>query len=169
MEISLTKRNLTDQEITKLIKEIKKFPNLVAGNKKRWKDLDEVYVATLNKKLVGACGTSTFINWLKIGPFVVLEKYHGKGYGKKIIESVVNDNKDKNLFTVSSNPVVWKIMKNISFQQVNSFWELPPIAIVLLTLNIMRRLTIDTIQEQLSKRNLQKESHHYFIRRTTTQ
>ncbi len=165
MTITITKRPLNDREVELLIEEIKKFPNLVAGNKRRWQKLEQIYVATLNKEFVGVYGITTFHNWYKIGPFVVLEKYQGKGYGKTIIENIVKDYSNVNLLTISRTPAVWKIMTHFSFQEV-SLGKLPYIAKMCLIHNILQLLSIDTIKELLRKRSAQEEPYHYFVRRT---
>jgi len=37
-------------------------------------------------------------------PFVVLEKYHGKGIGSLLMQNIINDNTGKNIFIGSQNP-----------------------------------------------------------------
>lgn len=82
MDITISKRALTDGEIELLIEEIRKFPNPVIGNKKQLKLLEHVYVAKVNTQFAGICAVIKLNSWTKLGPFVVLQKYHGKGIGK---------------------------------------------------------------------------------------
>jgi len=164
MYATILKRKLKDAEIELLVEEIKKFPNPVAGNKKRWQILNPVYIAMTKNELAGICGVIKLKNWIKLGPFVVLKKYHGKGYGKTIINHIVKDYSKDNLFVGSRNPAVWKIATNLGFKEVSGIWILPNEVKLYLIKNLIQSLSIDYLREFIRKMPAQEGKYRCFIR-----
>ncbi len=72
-------------------------------------------------------------DWVKLGPLVFLKKFHGKGYGKILLNKIVNDYSNKNIFITSSNIAVQKIIGRLGFDEINSYFKLPaPILLFLI-------------------------------------
>jgi hypothetical protein len=118
------KRELRNSEIDNLISDIKKVPYLIAGNRKRWKKINLFYIAKTGSDLIGVCGIVYLKNCIKLGPFVILEKHRGKGFGKILIDKILIDHPKHNFFIGSETPSVWKIALNFGFKQT-AFLKIP--------------------------------------------
>lgn len=96
--IQIKKRILTNREIQILIKEVEKFSAPFYVKEKVWKSFKDCYILMISKKFAGVFIIDKFNNWIKLGPFVILRKFHGKGLGTKIFQYLLKDNKSKKLF-----------------------------------------------------------------------
>jgi N-acetylglutamate synthase-like GNAT family acetyltransferase len=163
MEIKIEKRRLTDEEIDLLVKEIRKFPNPLIG-KKSWQSLEKVYIASHENDLVGVCAINELNKWIKLGPFVVFEKYHHQGLGKKILESICQEYSNANLFVGSRNPAVAKIAMRLGFHEVATIRLLPGTIRFYLIKNIFENLNIDYIKEFIRKKPTQEGPYRFFVR-----
>lgn len=166
MEIKLEKRRLNDKEIDLLIEEIKKFPNPLTG-KKTWQALKKVYIVRSNGDLIGVCGTTEFKDWLKIGPFVVFKKFHNRGFGKKIFNSVVNNYSHLNLYVGSRNPAVAKIALGSGFKEEDNIWKLPKVIKMYLINNILGSINLNLIREFFRKSPMKEGPYRNFIKQTS--
>jgi hypothetical protein len=164
MSIKIVKRTLHQEEINILIEEIKKFPNPVFCTKKRWQNFKCVYIILNNNKLVGICEVIKINNWIKLGPFIVLQKYQGKGYGKMIFQKIIDDYPNNNLFVGSRNPAVHKIAVNLGFKEELSFWKLPNEIKSTLFDQILESFHFEYLKELIRKRSIQQGPYRYFIR-----
>lgn len=115
--LQIGKRMLTRAEQDIISREIRKFRNPVYFSRKHWEEVTGAYVAEEINGLAGICGISPLKQWIKLGPFVVLAKYQGKGIGKQIMQTAVNENKNKYLFIGSRNHAVWAIAENFGFRE----------------------------------------------------
>lgn len=165
MEISITKRKLHNKEIEALIEEIKKFPNPLTGNKSRWRNFKQVYIATTNNDLIGICAVIELKDWFKLGPFVVFEKYQKQGYGKKIFETIVQDYSNNNLFVGSRSPAVAKIATWLGFKEIPSIWILPNTIKLYLIKHILQSLSIDSMKEFIKKKPTQEGPYRLFLKK----
>jgi len=167
MEPVLEKRRLNDKEVDAIVDEIKKFPNPLTG-KKAWQSFKKVYVITAQNNLIGVCAINTLKNWIKLGPFVVFEKHHGQGYGKKILESIMKDYPNDNLFIGSRNPAVAKISLNLGFDETKSFWKLPSTIKNNLIQDIVQSVNFNYVKECIRKNPTQEGPFRFFIRQKNT-
>jgi len=124
MNLLIKNRSLTTKEIDLLQQEIANSPDITLFPKRRWKNFNIIFVATHKKELVGVCAVVALGNWKKLGPLIVLKKYHGKKCGTKLLNHAVNNIKHHSLFIGSSNPRVWSIISKLGFNQ-SKYLKLP--------------------------------------------
>lgn len=161
MDINFEKRRLSEREVEAIVEEIKKFPNPLNG-KNFWLALKQVYIALSQNELIGVCGIRKLNNWTKLGPFVVFQKYHGQGYGRKIIETILKDYSNDNLFIGSRNPAVAKIASSLGFSEVDSIWKLPNTIKVYLLGALFETLSLYYISEFIRKKPIQEGPYRFF-------
>lgn len=164
MKINIEKRKLSDKEIDFLTEEVRKFPNPVVANKKRYKEFSPVYTAKINNNLIGVCAVIKLKDWLKLGPFVILKKYQGKGYGKMILKEIAEDYSNENLFIGSRNPAVVKIATGLGFEEISNFFSLPSTIKLYLVQNIFSSLSSDYFRELRRKGSVREGPYRYFVR-----
>lgn len=167
MDLKIEKRSLNNQEVNLLFEEIKKFPNPLT-DKKTWADFKLVYVLKSKNDLIGVCGITQLNNWVKLGPFVVLKKYHKQGYGIKILKAITKDYLHSNLFIGSRNPVVASIAIHLGFQEIASSWLLPSTVKIYLIKSILKALNFSYFKELIRKRSVQEGQYRYFLKRIET-
>jgi GNAT superfamily N-acetyltransferase len=155
---------LNDAEIDILVEEIKKFPNPITG-KKSWKTFDPVYIAkTVQNDFVGVCGIKKLNGWIKFGPFVVFKKYHGQGYGRKILSMAVKDYPDDNLFIGSRNPAVAKLATSFGFHEIKKILKMPRTIQFYLAGYIFQNLSLEFFKECIRKNPTQEGPYRVFLR-----
>lgn len=119
--------NLTDIDISKLNHEIRETPNITSISYKKWKSFGKVLVAKFNNKLAGVCAMPVFFDWQEIGVLFVFSEFRGQGIGKKLFnmayEEAVKNN--KNIFIVSRNQIIVKMMRINKINILKNFWKLP--------------------------------------------
>jgi GNAT superfamily N-acetyltransferase len=125
INIKITRRPLKENEINLLMEDIKLYPSLIYVKKSRFKKYQNTYVVEEDRQFVGICGIYEIKDWVKLGPLVFLKKFHGKGYGKILLNKIVSDYSNKNIFIDSSNIAVQKIISRLNFKEVNGFFNLP--------------------------------------------
>lgn len=162
--IQIEKRKLTVYEADLLVKDILKVPQLIAGNRKRWQKFDLFYIATENNKLIGVCAVIKLKNWIKLGPFAVLEQFRGKGYGKRIIKEIIKDYTSANIFIGSPTPAVGRIAKSLYFQRVK-FIQLPTeVKQYLIKQTIENSFNLSIVKEFIRKSFMKKDKYLCFIK-----
>lgn len=163
MQITLEKRRLNEREVDALVEEIRKFPNPLTG-KKSWLALQMVYIVKNNNDLVGVCGVRRLHGWIKMGPFVVFEKYHGKGQGKAILKVIMEDYPQMNLFVGSRNPAVAKIVVSLGFHEIKNIWQVPCTIKLYLLSTICDFFSIHFIKEFIRKKPASEGPFRFFVR-----
>ena len=108
INIKITRRPLKENEINLLMKDIELYPDLVYVKESRFRKYNDAYIVEQDKEFVGLCGIYEMKDWVKLGPLVFLKKFHGKGYGKILLNKIVNDYSNTNIFITSSNIAVQK-------------------------------------------------------------
>lgn len=126
--VKILKRKIAQSEAELLIKEIKRTPNIIGYSLKNWLEAEHIMVAEDEKgNLIGACLNYDFHkNWNKIAALIVLDEFKGRGIGKTLFYESFKDarKRKKNVYTISANPIVIKMMKDLGFVRVKSFFEL---------------------------------------------
>jgi len=164
METKIVKRNLNNDEIDQLIADVKRVPQLMAGDRKRWRKYTYFYVLFVDDFFAGVCAVVTLKNWIKLGPFVVLEKYRGKGLGKIIMSQITKDYSSENIFIGSPTPAVWRIISNLGFKEV-PIWHLPWEIKKYMIDNIAQSLAnITIVKEFIGKREFKREKYRCFLK-----
>jgi len=151
MEVLITQRKLTDSEITTLIHDGKFFPHVAYVSRSRWQSLSQPYIVEVDGVFAGVCAAYHFDKWIKLGPLEVLKLYHGKGVGKILLQKIVNDNKDLNIFIASSNPSVKHIIESFKFTPISNILSLPKEVKLFLLEKIFEHLSFNFFYEGLRK------------------
>ena len=160
------KRPLKDREITLLINDVRKFPDLVFVSSRLWRNFENSYVLEDKNLFIGVCIIYLFKDWVKIGPLVILRKLQGKGYGKQLFRKVVNENKNRNIFIASSNRAVERIVYKLGFTRVRKYFDLPIIIKFFLLKQLCEYLNPQLIIEAVRKRLFLKRGRfNFFIKR----
>lgn len=163
-KVVIKQRKLREDEIELLIEESRKFPDLGLIKRKLWNEFDSIYVVTKNNKLVGICSITSLKKWIKIGPLIVIEQFQGRSYGKLLLTRVVEDHKNKNIYIGSSNEAVWKMAKELNFQERNGFINLPNVIKTYLVKYFLDRIDFDFIFDGIRKRLKNKNKYRYFLK-----
>lgn len=165
MQISLHKRRLRKNEIDLINREIKKFYNPVFLSKTHWNELVNAYVAEVSGEIVGICSIAKINDWFKLGPFIVFEKYQGKGIGKMIFKKISDENRSNNLFIGSRNPGVWSIAKGLGFREETNKWVLPNEVKFYLLKSLLWVFNLNYISELLRKKSTKEGPFKLMLRR----
>ena len=106
-------------------------------------------------------------DWVKLGPLVFLKKFHGKGYGKILLNKIVDDYSDKNIFITSSNIAVQKIISKLTFKEVSSYYNLPFSIILFLIKQLYEHIHLKMITEYFRKKfSMKRNVRKYYIKMT---
>jgi GNAT superfamily N-acetyltransferase len=165
MPSRIIKRKLSENEISSLAEESRKSAHIGLIKPSLWKKFKDIYVAEDNEKLVGICAIFHLKNWIKIGPIIVLGKEQGKGIGKALISTIIQEYPKSNFYIGSSNPRVKSIASKCCFIPV-SFLLLPFEIKIYLLSYIYQRLGVEYLVDGLKKKiMLKKEFSFYCLRR----
>lgn len=160
----IANRNLSDGEIKKLIRDVAFFPDLIYVSHEIWSK-QPVYVIESDGQMLGVVIVYVFGNWIKIGPLVILKKFHGKGYGKLLLRMVFEKYKNKNAFMSSTNPAVGKITLKHGFHTEKNFLSLPNIVKLFLLRQLVDYLRIKNASEAIRKNFFgRRNKRKYFIK-----
>ncbi|MBP6994427.1 GNAT family N-acetyltransferase [Candidatus Woesebacteria bacterium] len=149
--IRIIKKPLTRGEAFLLIKDNQRYPDLIYVSEKRFRDLPCSYIAEIDGQFAGLCGVYEFASWIKIGPLVALQKYHGKGLGRTLIETVLKDFPVRNIHISSSNEKVQTVVVSLGFSERKSFFMLPGVVQRFLLGQLMAMLSLKLIAEGIRK------------------
>ncbi len=163
--IKIVRRPLKEDEINLLMKDIKLYPDLVFVKESRFRKYNDAYIVEQDKDFVGLCGIYEMRDWVKLGPLVFLKKYHGKGYGKILLNKIVSDYSDKNIFITSSNIAVQKIISRLGFDEINSYFKLPTPILFFLIKQLYEHIHWKMITEFFRKKfTMTRNVRKYYIR-----
>ncbi|MBW4632632.1 MAG: GNAT family N-acetyltransferase [Iphinoe sp. HA4291-MV1] len=125
----IVKRLLKEEEAKLVIKEIKLTPNIIGYSFREWMAAKNIMVAEdEDGKIAGVCLNYDFDQyWTKIAALFVLEKFRGKGLGKLMFLASFKDaiEREKNVYTISANPIVIKIMEELEFDTFKNILNFP--------------------------------------------
>lgn len=125
----IIKRKLTEAEARLVVKEIKSTPYIVGYSFQEWMTAENILVAEDEaSNLLGVCLNYDFDkDWYKIAALFVLEEYRGRGIGKALFYKSVRDGleRQKNVYTITANLMVIKMMKDLDFCLFKSLFALP--------------------------------------------
>lgn len=162
MTISIVQRKLTSLEIKKLIKETKSFPDLIYVSSSHWHKFKKPYCLLVDNNFAGVCAIYDRRDFVKIGPLVILNKFSGKGLGKKMLQHVIQENKNKSLLITSSNQFVGKIVLALGFEKIPNAFLLTTNMRLFLVGQLFEYLNLQTIKEWLRKRKLSQRGKREF-------
>lgn len=148
-----------------LVREIRKFPNPLTS-KRMWESLSKVYILYLENELIGVCGIYELRNFIKLGPFVVLQRYHHQGFGRKIFQEIVNDYFESSLFIGSRNPAVAKLAITLGFFEEKNILKMPLDIHLYLITNLIQNLSLGYLKEVIRKNPTKEGPYRFFFKRT---
>ncbi len=151
MAVSIKQRKLTESEIASLMLDGKLFPHVAYVSKSRWQSFSRPYIVEVDGIFAGICAVYYFDKWVKLGPLEVLRLYHGKGIGRVLLQKIIDDNKDLNIFIASSNPSVKHIIESFDFQTVPNFLSLPKEVKIFLLKKIFEHISFQFFYEGFRK------------------
>lgn len=164
MNISIKRRRLTETEMDQLIVDTTLFPHIAYVSKNRWRRMKIPYCLMVGGQFAGVCGIYSFDKWIKIGPLVLLQKYHGLGLGKHLFKVIFDDHKKTSIFITSSNPAVHQIMSSFDFQELPSFFSIPFKVKMFLIRQLTEHLNFSVAKEGIRKMFLPKGKRKYFLK-----
>lgn len=165
MSISIKRRSLTGPEVTCLMQDVRLFPDIAYVSLVRWRRLSDPYVLEVDRMFSGVCGVYSFDRWIKLGPLVLLKKYHGYKLGKHLLKTIIDDHPNISIFITSSHPAVQHTIESFGFQQVSSFFSLPKEVKRFLIRQITEHMNISFLYEAIRKRFfLRKEKRKFYVR-----
>lgn len=160
----ISNRNLSDKEISTLIKDIALFPDLIYVSYDIWRK-QPVYVIESDGRMLGVVIVYVFGDWIKIGPLAILKKFHGKGYGKLLLKMVFEKYGNKNAFMSSTNPAVEKIALKYGFRREKNFMSLPGNVKLFLLRQLIHYLRIENATEAVRKNFFSRRNKRkYFMK-----
>lgn len=125
----ITNRMINQLEATLLIEEIKQTPNIIGYSLKEWVASEYIMIAeNENINIAGACLNYDFHeDWCKIAALFVLEEFRGLGLGRSLFYKSCNQamERGKNIYTISANPIVIKMMKDLGFLTFENLKDCP--------------------------------------------
>ncbi len=129
-----------------------------------WQEFSDVFIANHKGVLIGACVIVPLSGWVKIGPFIVMSSYQGKGVGKRLLTHVTTYFKNTNVYIGSSNPKVIQMASNLRFQNIG-FVKLPREVKLYLISYLLQRASWEYIVDALRKKLTSKRFvYKYFIK-----
>jgi len=125
----IVNRKINYSEANFIIKNIKQTPNIMGYSSKEWIASEHIMIAEdENQNIVGVCLNYDFHeDWCKIAALFVLKDYRGLGLGKSLFYQSYNNaiERGKNIYTISANPIVLKMMKELDFLTVEKLNHVP--------------------------------------------
>lgn len=126
---TIVERYLECYEIEQIIKEIRCTPNITGYSVREWQSFPPILVAeNQQQEMMGICFNDDFHpDWTKLDVLLVLERFRGRGIGKKLFCYSVEQtlNKGRKLYTASRNPILIKLMQELDFLIFDDIFHLP--------------------------------------------
>lgn len=124
----IIKRKVTQSEAELLVNAIKLTPNIMGYSYTEWLSAEHIIVAEdENGKMLGACLNYDFHeHWSKIAALFVFEEFRSRGIGKSLFYQSCQDalNRNKNIYTISANKIIIKMMADLNFVMFNNLSSL---------------------------------------------
>jgi len=162
-DIQIILKKLSSKEIDILIGEAKNFPYLVAGDRKRWTSFSKAYVMYKENQLVASCSVIELEKYIKLGPFIVLEKHQGKRYASLLVSEIIRKNKHVSIYIGSYTPAIWHLAEKYSFKRIKSFFILPNVIRKYIIIQSLKNSRMSFMTEYLKKRIYKNSDYRYYV------
>ncbi len=132
-KVKIINKPLIKSEAKIILNEIRQSPNITGYSLHELLNLKTVFKAYVDDNFVGVCANFDFeANWTELSAFIISPKFRGQGIGKKLFSASWADaiSRKKNIFIVSRNPVMIKILEETDLKILSSFWQLPLAVII---------------------------------------
>jgi GNAT superfamily N-acetyltransferase len=127
--VKIIRRTVTPDEAELLVKEIQGTPYIVGYSRQEWLQAENIRIAEDdNGHLMGVSLNSDFgQNWTKIAVLYVREDYRGQGVGKGLFYAAIEEAiaRNRNVYTISANPVVIQMIHDLGFATFPSLFSFP--------------------------------------------
>jgi GNAT superfamily N-acetyltransferase len=127
--LTVAKTKINESEAKFLIEQIKFTPNIIGYTLKEWLNAEHIIVAKNEYgELLGVCLSYDIAeSWTKIAVLLVLKEFRSQGIGKALFYNSVADaiSRQKNVYTISCNPIVINLMDRLQFTKFNSLLKFP--------------------------------------------
>ena len=127
-KVEIKNQRFSASEAKVVQSEIKKSPDITGYSLRELLSLKNVFKAYSSGNFAGACANFNFgHNWTELSAYVVLPKFRRQGIGRLLFRSALKDatSREKNIYIVSRNPAMKKIIAGNGIKIVESFWQLP--------------------------------------------
>lgn len=171
VNITITKRAMTTAEADLLVDRVKRTPNIIGYSRQEWLSSKHTLIAeAVDGSLAGAClNYNVHRSWRKISALIVLENYRSQGVGKALFYKSCDEAilEKKNIYTISANPIVLKMMQDRDFEQFQNLTDLtlrhPSYGLLLYAHSIGWLLHCYRIQEVSRKFIYCRQSAPFFV------
>src|SRR3989344_361375 len=163
MKREIKSQTPTVQDIAQVVADTKSFPFLTYIGPRTWRSFDGYYAAYEDNVFAGVLAVNKFDGWIKLGPLVVLSKFHGKGVATALVKKAVTTEKG-NIYLASANPKVWKITQKLGMVEKYNWLNLPlPIRLIYLRLsfNVVRCGDFIPFAREVLRKQKLADVHNY--------
>jgi len=109
---TISSQPLTQPELKEICREINGsefFAGYSEAELARFNASDQLVCLRENRKLIGIAALKTFgADWAELAIIIVLPKYRGQGYGRRLWQAILRTLETKNVVMISANPIVKK-------------------------------------------------------------
>lgn len=159
------RRKLVEGEISSLVETVRAAEHLTYVGPWRWRKMDSPYIAAVDGRFAGVCMVYNFEGWIKLGPLVILDQFRGLGLSRLLVSRIITDYPDQNIFLSSANPIVQHVARELGFQQLTNYWQLPSSCRWWLICQLPQHFSWQFLVEGWCKRSFVRWGQlHYFIK-----
>lgn len=162
--MEIEKRKLTKEEAEIISDEIKNTDNIVGYLPSELVDFGDFLVVKDGDIFIGVLLYKEYINFVDFKIFFIRKAFRCKGYGKLLFANFLKEvnNSKKMIYTVTRNPIVAILVKEVGFMEVN-FFQLPLGIILHQVKMLFSRYRIKEFYRK-GLLNPKKEKYSYWIR-----
>ncbi|MCX6812526.1 MAG: GNAT family N-acetyltransferase [Candidatus Berkelbacteria bacterium] len=129
-ELKIIEARFSNHEAKIVQAEIRKSADITGYSRRELLRQKNVFKGFIDGEFAGSCINFEFgENWTELSGFIVAEKFRGQGIGKMLFESAYQSaiKNQKNIFVVSRNPAMKKIINPKEFKIIRKFRQLPQV------------------------------------------
>lgn len=126
--IKITQKPFTKAEAKIVQSEIRQSSDITGYSLRELSRLRTVFKVYIDDNFAGACANFDFgRNWTELSAYIVFPEFRGQGIAKKLYAAAWDDaiKRNKNIYIVSRNLAMIKILRRTDLVIYDSFWQLP--------------------------------------------